>query len=142
MKDELKQLVYTSVEARELSKSEIKEILASSRKNNAEKGITGLLLYRNHTFIQALEGEEQNVTDIFNAIKADKRHTEVATLWFESISNRHFPNWAMAFNNQDNEELEGLSDFLHPFKSKDELDISTGAVKTLLKRFRQVNQRQ
>ena len=141
MKSQLKQVVYTSVSAQQLSKSDIEELLATSRKNNAERQITGLLLYRNRSFIQALEGPAQSVYDIFESIKNDKRHTNVSCLWDENITNRHFPNWAMAFNNQDNEELEGLSDFLHPFNSKDELEISTGAVKTLLMRFRQINER-
>ncbi len=137
----LKQLVYSSVAQQAFTQQELEDILQISRQNNRRDQITGLLLYRNDCFIQVLEGPEQKVEQAYQRICRDSRHYEVFTLYDSPVLNRDFPQWAMAFNGDQSEPIEGLSDFLHPYKSEDESTISEGAVKQLLRRFREVNKR-
>jgi hypothetical protein len=135
----LKHILYTSIAVALLSKQELESLLKQARDNNEKADVTGLLLYTKGSFMQVLEGPETSVDDIYDAIKQDTRHKDVVTLFDGPISERHFDQWAMAFNGQDGEAIEGLSDFLHPFKSKDETKIPEGKVKELLLRFRDIN---
>ncbi|GAA0858412.1 BLUF domain-containing protein [Aliiglaciecola litoralis] len=137
----LKHLLYTSVAKKELEQHELEGLLAQSRANNAQADVTGLLLYRNGCFMQVLEGPESKVDTLYASISADTRHKNVFLLYESAISERDFAQWSMAFNGNESEKVEGLSDFLHPFRSQDEKRISEGAIKQLLKRFRQINKR-
>tara|TARA_R110001583_G_scaffold41314_5_gene131549 strand:- start:3932 stop:4375 length:444 start_codon:yes stop_codon:yes gene_type:complete len=75
----------------------IKSILDSATKNNLKLGITGALLYSGGYFCQVIEGEEENIEDLFESIQRDNRHAEVTVLNFEKIDERDFSEWSMAF---------------------------------------------
>ena len=110
------QIVYTSTAADSFSREELMELLKGSVKRNAQAAITGLLLYQDGTFMQALEGEEEAVIRLFAKISRDPRHHHVIPLMHEPIENRHFPNSAMAFRDLDAPELRnmpGYSEFLN-----------------------------
>ena len=77
--------------------SEIDQILATSRRNNARDGITGSLLFSEGCFVQVLEGSIRSVEAAFERIQCDERHGEVTVLESSSITDRDFPNWSMAF---------------------------------------------
>ena len=132
-------LVYASSATRLLSEEELLEILHISRTNNPEKEITGLLLYHDGNFIQALEGPEENVRAVYNKIVSDKKHYDVHLLMQGYSEERLFPNWAMGFQNIDKlkpEENPGLSDFLtEPFNSE-ELTKNPHRVYIMLLTFR------
>ncbi len=70
-------------------------ILAQSRKNNPQLGITGLLCCTSDTFIQVLEGGRDQVCALFNTLVRDDRHVGVQILLYEEISERRFGNWTM-----------------------------------------------
>lgn len=110
------ELVYVSKATSRFNDVDLKEMLGGFRKNNQQREVTGLLLYDGlGTFIQALEGDEEVVTGLFNHIKSDTRHTRVNLLGESTITERHFPDWRMGFRNLDNisiNGLEGYSDFL------------------------------
>jgi hypothetical protein len=107
------QLVYKSTETDSMTEAELRDLLLSARKKNADLGVTGLLLYAQGRFLQVLEGPEATVRDLYAAIRNDPRHTNVETLVTTSTSERTFPDWSMgverpgAFVN-----LDGLSSFL------------------------------
>ena len=44
---------------------------------NPASGVTGMLLYGNGTFLQALEGDEKVVADLYGKIEKDSRHIDV-----------------------------------------------------------------
>ena len=56
MNDSIYQLVYISAANHEFTEKELHELLSKARKNNESYGITGMLLYHQGSFIQALEG--------------------------------------------------------------------------------------
>jgi hypothetical protein len=90
-------LVYTSRSTQSPSDDDLHEIQALSRRNNERNGLTGMLLYRQGRFIQALEGPEQALRDRMAVIAADPRHTAVRTLIEERAGRRRFPHWAMEY---------------------------------------------
>ena len=83
-------------------RSEIfEEILEESRRNNAAKGITGLLCFTRDLFVQVLEGGRDEVCELYNAIVRDARHEDVRLLVYEEIAERQFPGWTMGQVNID-----------------------------------------
>lgn len=110
------ELVYMSQAKHIFKESELDKLLALARRNNEERGITGLLLYDGvGTFLQALEGEEEAVNALFGAITKDDRHTSVQKLLTSKIDQRCFPDWKMGFYRVSKEELspqDGYTSFL------------------------------
>ncbi|MFD2340499.1 BLUF domain-containing protein [Clavibacter tessellarius] len=107
--------VYTSTATRDLTDDDLAELLHQCVRNNEESGLTGMLLHRDGRFMQVLEGPDDAVRDVFAVIAADTRHTEVRLLLDESITERAFPAWKMAFRTVDDAtvaRLDGYDDFL------------------------------
>lgn len=72
-----------------------------------------MLLYNNATYIQVLEGSEEDVHDIYYAILKDPRNNTHFKLVEEEICQRNFPNWSMTFKSLENcspQELPGFQD--------------------------------
>lgn len=60
--------------------AEIHSILASARQNNEPSGVTGALLFNGAAFAQVLEGPLGRVSQIFEEIQCDQRHSDVTIL--------------------------------------------------------------
>jgi hypothetical protein len=108
-------LAYVSVETRPMSAHHILNILNKARDKNKQLNITGMLLYRQGYFIQALEGEQAAVEALYDTIKQDERHQNVLVVYKNEISGRSFPDWSMGFTNLDTvqpDEIEGYNNFL------------------------------
>lgn len=80
---------------------ELVDLLVESRSRNADRGITGLLLYRRGRVMQMLEGEEGVVRNLFDRISMDVRHQQVTTVWNSVATQRRFPDWTMGFEDLD-----------------------------------------
>ena len=107
-------LVYTSTALKDWRTKQLLELLKTCRKNNSANDITGMLLYSNRTFFQVLEGEEELVERLFEAIKKDKRHKDVTVIEKKAIIDREFPYWNMGFqkiNKEDLKEIDGFDEF-------------------------------
>jgi hypothetical protein len=110
------QVVYVSTASEPFGRAELMELLRQSVRRNTAAGITGLLLYKDGCFMQALEGEAAAVVSLFSKISRDPRHHHVIPLIHEPIEQRHFPNSAMAFrdlNSAELQDLAGYSEFLN-----------------------------
>ena len=116
--DPVYHLAYVSTETEPFSQIDLVELLAVARGANAERGVTGLLLYREGCFYQVLEGNEFAVNKTFNDIKRDPRHRDVQVLFKGESESREFPNWQMGFLNLDGIEVDALSGF-SDFLSRD-----------------------
>ena len=91
--------------------------LESLGKNCAEQeshvGITGMLLHKNGSFLQVIEGSKAVICDMFARISADPRHTNIRTISDRTIPHREFDGQAVSFKNLD--ELPPGSPYLSPF---------------------------
>ena len=94
MQSQLKRVVYVSKKT-DASDTTLKDIIASSKKNNPEEGVTGCLLSGSNTFLQLLEGPTDFIDTLYSKISKDKRHENVATLCDENIDERLFLSWSM-----------------------------------------------
>lgn len=132
-------LTYVSASAHVMSENELMDILEVSRKNNAPLNITGMLLYRNGYFIQALEGDEEAVMGLYDKIAHDPRHHHVLLVHKEEITERSFSDWSMGFRNLDQmdpSELEGYTDYLEQSFSSDFYTKNPSRAKTFLRLFK------
>ncbi|WP_413558503.1 BLUF domain-containing protein [Bdellovibrio sp. HCB209] len=90
-------LVYVSVASDSISYTDIRNILNSSRKNNARDNITGVLILREGYFLQVLEGDEDKIRALVNTIREDSRNHTLNVLIQEKSEKRLFGDWTMAF---------------------------------------------
>ena len=113
--DRLFHLGYVSTETEDLGSAGMVELLTEARRINTSRDITGLLLHRDRSFYQVLEGAEDVVRQTFDSIEKDERHTAIDVLFEGEVDEREFPDWQMGFLNLDGVEIEtlqGYSNFL------------------------------
>ena len=94
MQSQLKRVVYVSKKT-DVSDTTLRDIIASSKKNNPEEGVTGCLLSGSNSFLQLLEGPADFVDTLYSKISIDNRHRNVLTLCDENIDERLFLSWSM-----------------------------------------------
>ena len=94
MQSQLKRVVYVS-EKTNASDTALKDIIASSKKNNPEEDVTGCLLSGSNSFLQLLEGPADFIDTLYSKISKDNRHENVVTLCDEKIDERLFSSWSM-----------------------------------------------
>lgn len=90
-------LVYASDAARPLADTDLDAILARSRDWSHTVGLTGMLLFKDESFMQVLEGPERMVRKTFRFIRKDRRHRDVRILSESQVSSRQFGPWTMGF---------------------------------------------
>jgi hypothetical protein len=128
----MRHLIYTSRALHQFSTADLKKLLMRSRLNNGATNVTGMLIYRDGTFLQALEGDEQSVREVFNRIEADERHSEVSILTDQPSpgGQRLFGKWSMGFANaaSNAQVLNGFINLaagqnLHALTEKQAIDV-------------------
>lgn len=99
------QLCYASTATCDFTRNDLLELLTKARAHNTEQGITGLLLFQDGHFLQVLEGEMDQVRNLFKQITRDERHHQVTLLFEEFVSQPQYPDWSMGFQALDGTEL-------------------------------------
>jgi blue light- and temperature-responsive anti-repressor len=85
---------------RDVLEQELRNILATARRNNHAENVTGALLFTASGFAQVLEGPREVVERTFERIGVDPRHSDVTVLSFTPTERRSFPDWSMGFCGQ------------------------------------------
>ena len=110
------QIVYSSTANQEFSYADIDRLLAGARARNGTIGVTGMLLFDDGTFLQALEGEQRAVNEAFASIQSDARHRHIAVLHRgPGYEQRVFGDWPLGFA-----DFGGAADLLRGFMSLNE----------------------
>lgn len=142
MENPLIQLCYVSTSLRLVSRDDLTDILQSARRNNAQRNITGLLLYKDMSFLQILEGRRADVSDVYETIKSDPRHHRINTLFDNEVPEREFGEWAMGFYQPCTEEFEYLpnySDFMQSGLIHRSLFEDQSRARGILEHFRKLS---
>jgi hypothetical protein len=110
----LYQLAYMSKTEGRWSRADLLELLRLSHEKNPALGVTGILLFRDGTFIQLLEGGRDEVEALYATIRADVRHKDVTTIWRIESDSRWFTDWSMGFRDLEDDPVSvpGLTDLL------------------------------
>lgn len=73
------------------------DILHHARHRNAKRHIHGVLFYDNNYFFQCLEGERQQVFQLYHKIAKDPRHSNIVQLTCNDIEAPVFKRWQMKY---------------------------------------------
>lgn len=73
----------------------LSQILLTARRNNANAHVTGCLICRGDLYLQLLEGPDEAVNRLYDAILEDDRHLEVTRRMRRETDTRLFDGWAM-----------------------------------------------
>lgn len=93
----LVRLVYYSRASREMSLSDLKDILGTARDNNDDIDVCGMLCYDQLYFLQALEGDRETVNELYLDIADDPRHDDVVIISYNEVTEQVFPKWQMGY---------------------------------------------
>jgi Sensors of blue-light using FAD len=89
-------LVYCSRAAPGIDADTVDRIIATSQRNNARSGITGMLVFGEGIFFQWLEGPRDAITRLMGVLRSDPRHGQIVLLSeVEEARERLFPQWDM-----------------------------------------------
>lgn len=97
-------LVYTSRATGPVTMHALRRLTEASARNNAQIGVTGLLLYGSGNYLQVLEGNLTSIRILYERIRNDPRHTACQVLLEQLATSRLFPGWHMGRLNLDHPE--------------------------------------
>jgi hypothetical protein len=92
-------VIYSSTATTRLSQRDLLALLNQARINNEAHQLTGMLLYRDGTYLQYLEGSSHDIYELVTRLHGDPRHTDIRILRQGSLPTRLFPDWSMAYKN-------------------------------------------
>ena len=94
----------------------LSDIVKTAKARNPGRGITGLLFYHNHRFIQFIEGKQHALEELMAELENDPRHCNIERIIDQSVKERGFKRWNMDTLNLsdlreiDPEELNSIRD--------------------------------
>lgn len=94
---DLVQVIYASSALAAFTPRDLSELLAKARANNEACGVSGLLVYVEGSFLQVLEGAQDDVSLLYQSITRDSRHGNCRLLLRSEIEEREFGEWSMGF---------------------------------------------
>ena len=132
----LSRIIYSSQAAPGLGLAQQREILERARHSNEKLGITGILLYCEGRFVQAIEGERSDVSALFQRISADRRHLQITLIDVSDEEERLFGEWEMKFvsltQTQTRERAEAIRGAMGAFEKFDPDAMSSDSLRALL----------
>ncbi|MEE4191946.1 MAG: BLUF domain-containing protein [Halieaceae bacterium] len=135
-------LGYASTQTAPMGTAGLIELLNEARQFNIEHDISGLLLHRDDSFLQVIEGRKGDVLELYRRIQEDPRHERVETLFEDYIEEREFSDWQMGFielGGVDMSLLPGFSNFLVENEEPRSLLERLSRTKRLLLLFRNLS---
>jgi len=88
-------LLYLSVENETFDENKINSLILKSREQNLKANITGFLYYKQKHFFQYLEGNTNDLENLFLRLSNDPRHTILKYISDQNIEQRRFLHWSM-----------------------------------------------
>ena len=112
----LYEVLYTSQLAPGTPVTDVARIASHARQANAQRGLTGLLVFDGQRFCQQLEGTQKSVLSVMARIWQDTRHVELNVVHQGTLAARRFSGFALAFSAMEQgdlleqiEQLDGAS---------------------------------
>ncbi len=99
----MKFILYSS--DAKLSDVDLQQLLAAAIEKNARLNVTGFLMSHSSGFIQYIEGEASTLDDLYEEIRADKRHCHINTLLEANIEQRMYQDWSMGHVYIDDDQM-------------------------------------
>lgn len=99
-------ITYSSYASRLFNRDTLSVLTAVSRRNNANLGVTGMLVFHNRRFFQVLEGAEEDLTQLMMRIASDPRHRGLTMIEHGPVDKRAFTTWRVFCSDRDMQMLE------------------------------------
>lgn len=131
--------MYLSTATVRFSDEEYETLLEIARKNNQEKGVTGLLIIKGKSFLQCLEGNKEDVRYIYEKIQKDDRHTDIVKILEEEDNLRYFPNWYMGYKNLTHLDAISSEKLINFSNTQNIRSLSSNFISELFKEFIEVS---
>lgn len=139
MGKQLYSLLYASSASKDFTENELKSLLEEIREKNRQLNITGILLYGNKSFLQVLEGEKDQLHELYEKIMKDPRHKTIVKLHEEKIEARVFSDWSMAYKRIDPDisgDIPGFSQFMENAGNADAMKRHAKQIHAFMNTFR------
>lgn len=101
----LYEVLYVSTLAPEAPLSVVGDIAAKARLANAERDITGLLVFDGMRFCQQLEGGRKQVLALLERIRQDTRHINLQILHHGELAVRRFRRFSLGYCMVEDDDL-------------------------------------
>ncbi|ATQ84419.1 hypothetical protein KSH_00490 [Moraxella osloensis] len=116
-------LIYTSKITLQASlhPMTLPDIYRQSVARNTETHVSSVLFFKQGNFLQYMEGSERTITQLFDKIKADKRHKNIHVIEQGQAPNALFGHWKMHCINLDSvndmDDVDDISPLLGYFET-------------------------
>ncbi|WP_179336942.1 BLUF domain-containing protein [Winogradskyella ludwigii] len=112
---------------------DIESLFYNTRQNNNKQEIKGILIYRDTTFFQILEGECTIVNTLYQSIKRDSRHGNIKELLNTEIDKYSFADFGLGYATISSlDALYGFQEYLNKNDGSDNFKIIENLVQDLL----------
>lgn len=108
----LSQFIYCSVLSPDAAPTCVADIIRTARRFNAEREVTGVLVFDGQRFCQYIEGPAEAIAELARRIERDPRHAEFCPKHHGPLPDaRRFAQWSMAYAlAPDQEPLDRMRD--------------------------------
>jgi hypothetical protein len=124
----LYEILYVSTLAPEAPLSAVADIAVKARQANAERDITGLLIFDGMRFCQQLEGGQKQVLALLERIREDNRHINLQVLHHGELTARRFRRFSLGYCMVEDDDVLGRMEQLD---GQAALDAFTGLLDSL-----------
>jgi len=126
-------ICYTSKAAPDIQTETLEQIFETTKKNNHDSGIQGILLYGMNTFLQVLEGDKEILIKLYEeVISKDPRHTDIYEIINRPSTMSVFSTYYSKFNIvTTSEELDRIKTYL----KQHQINSTAGKINRLLNPF-------
>lgn len=93
----MKCIIYLSEAIADFDSCSLNKLAEFSADRNKNVGVTGYLYFCKGKFIQYIEGEDLEVSQLMDSIREDSRHKVLNELSDSELQERRFPSWNMRF---------------------------------------------
>jgi len=88
---------YVSTANRNLTNFDISQLFDFVKTTNNNLCITGILMYSGGNFFQVMEGEKEQIQNLFRKIQLDSRHHSIIKIFDREITNYSFSEYHSSF---------------------------------------------
>lgn len=107
-------LICVSEAATAVSDDGLIAMLQEYRAENLKLNITGLLLYSQGVYLQAIEGELPDASRAYEHVIKDQRFKNTQLLASGEMTERMFKSWCMGFMPAEGTDMSGIKGYLDP----------------------------
>ena len=128
-------LAYVSYAADNLTQEQINQVFNFTVNWNIDHKISGFLVHNNRNFVQLLEGDKNEIKDLFSRIAIDKRHKDIFLILEQEMPQRAFDGYKSGFLISDSRLHTELKDYLDYLKLLEDpqIDKTISAIEEILK---------